>query len=459
MNWLFSRPLAFQLVIFVVGAIIFSQVVSFYLFVNERRTALRDAGIYQAVFRTATIARTLQATDVGIHRQIIRVSSNRRLRYWLSESAAVTFPEDLPQRRRAMMALRDRYPDFADGILFQRGAGALPPRRHPPPGARDRPPPAERRGPPPIPVMTVSVPISSETWLNGTVMQMPTEPRLGWRPGAALALLAGTIIVVLLFLISRVTKPLSTLAEAADKLGRGEAIGPVEERGPREVRITTRAFNVMQERLGRFVEDRTRMLAAISHDLRTPITALRLRAEMLEDGENRERMLETLDTMSEMTEATLNFMRDESASEQSSQVDLSALIDSVCQDFQDMEKKITWETPPNLVYVCRPGGLRRALTNLIDNALKYGATASVSVETTSDFINVLVRDDGPGIPEEKLEEVFRPFARLDGARNTESGSVGLGLSIAQSIVQSHGGSLILTNRPEGGLEAKVSLPL
>ncbi len=459
MSWLFSKPLAVQLVVVLVGAIVFSQIVSFFLFVNERRIALRDASIYQAVFRTATIARTLQATEANVDRQIIRISSSRRWRYWISETAAVTEPEDLPHRERASLALQERYPDIAAGLLFQRGAGALPPSpRRLPVTVQGGTPRENTQRPQPRPIITVSIPIAENAWLNGVALQLPSAPPFGWRPAASLALLFVSVVGVLLLLIGRVTRPLSALAVAADKLGRGEQVGPVPEQGPQEVRVTTRAFNSMQQRLGRFVEDRTRMLAAISHDLRTPITALRLRAEMLEEGENRDRMLETLNTMAAMTDATLNFMRDESSTEETNQVDLSALVESVCQDFRDMGKEISWRVPERLTYACRSNSLRRAVSNLIDNAVKHAATTRVVLERRTKSIDIIVADDGPGIPEDKLESVFRPFERLDDARNTEDGSAGLGLSIARSIVQAHGGDLVLRNREEGGLEARIHLP-
>ena len=473
MSWLFSRPLAFQLIIVVIGAFVFSLIVSFYLFVYERRTALRDASAYQAVFRTVTIARALQATDPLIHRQIIRVSSSRRWQYWISESPAVTSPQDLPYRARAIAALRDRFPDMADQLLFQRDGGDPAPalKRHsrpnidgrPPPEGRPPPkgdrPPADGRRPRQHQAVTVSVPLLDGTWLNGAALEAPVTPPIGWQPVAFLALLLASIVGVLLLLISRVTRPLSALAAAADKLGRGETLGPVPEHGPKEVRVTTRAFNSMQDRLTRYVDDRTRMLAAISHDLRTPITALRLRAEMLDDDETRDRMLETLDTMAQMTDATLSFMRDASSSEETSKVDLAALVASVSEDFRDMGNQVSWTVPDRLIYPCRSNGLRRVLSNLIENAVRYGSEILVDLHEAHNGIEIVVRDDGPGIPDEKLAAVFKPFERLDTARNTESGNVGLGLAISRSIVQAHGGDLTLENRPEGGLEARVSLPI
>lgn len=458
MTWLTTRPLALQLVVLVVGAIVFSQVFSLFFFVNERRSAFRDAGIYQAVFRAATIAKTLDAIEEDVDRQILRVSSNRRLRYWKSNGPAVVSPEALPMRDRALTALQERYPEFANSILFQRGAGELPPKRRRPPRPEGGPPRPDGRPPPPIPIITLSVPLTDGGWLNGVVFQQPLNPPLGWRPAASLALMVFSIIAALLYLISRVTRPLSDLADAADRLGRGEQVGPVTEQGPREVRITTKAFNAMQERLGRFVTDRTRMLAAISHDLRTPITALRLRAELLDEGETRDRMLETLDDMATMTEATLNFIRDDASTEETTQVDITALIESTCEDFKDMGKPVKCRAIGRVIYACRSTGIKRAVTNLIDNACKYGTDVSVELQQSVDGIDIVVADNGPGIPDDVLDQMFEPFSRLDDARNTENGSVGLGLSIAQTIVRSHGGDVVLKNRREGGLEATIHLP-
>jgi signal transduction histidine kinase len=249
------------------------------------------------------------------------------------------------------------------------------------------------------------------------------------------------------------------LAEVADGLGRGEAVEPLPEAGPEEVRRTARAFNEMQRRLRRFVEDRTRMLAAIGHDLRTPITSLRLRAELLEDEEARSRILATLDEMQRMIEATLAFAREEASREATRTVDLGALVESVCVDLADLGLDTAYEPGPRLACACRPDSLRRAVRNLVENAARYGRRARVTALRQGAELVVRVDDDGPGIPPEALERVFAPFVRLEESRSSETGGVGLGLAIARTIARAHGGDVRLANRPEGGLRAELALPL
>ena len=203
---------------------------------------------------------------------------------------------------------------------------------------------------------------------------------------------------------------------------------------------------------------RADLLRAISHDLRTPLTSLRLRCEFLPDGDDRERMLQTLAQMESMLHATLSFARDEHQGEPSRQVDLVSLLHSLCDDYEDNGQPVVCLAEGKRVYQCRPEVLRRVLQNLISNALKYAGDAEVSLEETTSSVLIRVRDHGTGIPEEQLESVFKPFYRLDEARNTEDGSVGLGLSIARTLIHQHGGELRLKNMPDGGLQAEIELP-
>jgi signal transduction histidine kinase len=214
----------------------------------------------------------------------------------------------------------------------------------------------------------------------------------------------------------------------------------------------------MHARLQRFVQDRTRMLAAISHDLRTPITSLRLRAEFIEDEEIRQKILETLEDMQRMAEATLAFAREEAAKEDTRRVDLAALVDSVCADLADMGQDVTFAGPERSPWRGRPSSLKRALSNLIENAVTYGERARVALAAGDQEWRIVIDDDGPGIPAADVERVFAPYVRLEESRNPETGGVGLGMAISRSIIRGHGGDITLANRPEGGLRITVRLP-
>jgi signal transduction histidine kinase len=304
----------------------------------------------------------------------------------------------------------------------------------------------------------MSVALNDGRWLNAaTRFRLPTHsfyPLL-----VSIALMALAIVGVVAITIRRLTRPLRNLSAAAERLGRGEDVEPLAETGPSEIRGTVQAFNVMQDRLTRFVRDRTRMLAAISHDLRTPITSLRIRAEFIEDDENREKMIETLDEMQRMVEAALSFARDEAAREAATRIDLGEFIDAIAEDYRDMGREVSVTPPPaRVVARFRPFSLKRALRNLIDNAVRYGEAADISLEARGEAVVIRIRDRGPGIPTERIDDVFDPFVRLEESRSGDTGGIGLGLSIARSIVQAHGGSLVLANHPEGGLEARITLP-
>jgi signal transduction histidine kinase len=303
----------------------------------------------------------------------------------------------------------------------------------------------------------ISLRLDNTEWLNfvGAIPKADTAG-LAWAGTYILSITVG-IGIVAMWLVSRVTAPLTAFASAADRLGKNLRADPLPETGPAEVAQASRAFNAMQERLRRLVENRTQLLAAISHDLRTPITLLRLRAEFMENAQNQAKVIRTLDEMETMIASILDFTKATFHDEPQRQVDLSALISSICDDWADSGAEVTFDPPDQLPFICRRMELKRALTNLIDNAVKYGGDACVSVEAKSGAIDIVIDDHGPGIPDDQREMIFIPFYRIDRAGD-DDGSVGLGLSIAQAIIHGHGGNIDLENRPGGGLRARVSLP-
>ncbi len=233
----------------------------------------------------------------------------------------------------------------------------------------------------------------------------------------------------------------------------------MDEVGPIEIRQAANAFNDMQERLRRLVENRTRMLAAISHDLRTPITQLRLRAEFIEDAEEQAKTMATLEEMEAMIAATLSFAREDATAEETRIVDLTALLASICDDLADTGKAVSFDPGDTIPLECRPATLKRAVVNLIENALKYGGAARLALAASAKAIRITIDDDGPGIPTGEIANVFLPFYRVEKSRSSATGGIGLGLSIARTIVHAHGGDLMLENRPEGGLRAIIELPV
>ncbi|CAK0761077.1 histidine kinase [uncultured Gammaproteobacteria bacterium] len=257
----------------------------------------------------------------------------------------------------------------------------------------------------------------------------------------SVTIMAAAIFLFSLLVVRHLTTPLNKVVQAAETLGRDVYAPPLVESGPHESRVVARAFNDMNRKIREYVEDRTQMIAAISHDLRTPITQLRLRAEFIEDDEERGRFLATLSEMEAMLRATLFLARDQAEREAKRVVDLAGLLSSICDDMADTGQPVRFEHEGKLPYPCRPLAMKRALTNVIENSVKYGEEAEVSILTENDWLVITVQDRGPGIPENEWDNVFRPFYRVDQSRSRETGGAGLGLSVTASVIRDHFGTV------------------
>lgn len=265
---------------------------------------------------------------------------------------------------------------------------------------------------------------------------------------------------ILAALVARMTmRPLKQLAQAATNLGNDIERPPLPERGTREIRQATAAFNAMQGRIRNHIRQRAHILAAITHDLQTPLTRLRLRLEKVEDAELREKLVSDLSAMQVMVREGLELARSMDSSEAMQRLDLDSLVDSVCDDATDAGQQVTVSGNTHASLMARPTALRRCLTNLVDNAVKYGRSAEVSAARDDGHAVIRIKDNGPGIPESELEKVFEPFYRVEGSRSRETGGTGLGLTIARNIAEQHGGTISLRNHPAGGLEVTLSLPV
>ncbi|MFS8036638.1 ATP-binding protein [Xanthobacter sp. AM11] len=307
-------------------------------------------------------------------------------------------------------------------------------------------------------VVALSVPLSDKRWLHMTTLV--SLPGIWSRP-ALLSFLISSLAVscVTIACVRLQTRSLRSLADASERFGRGEKVAALDVHGPSEVAAATLAFNTMQERLSQFMRDRMRLLAAISHDLRTPLTTLRLKAEFVDDPEVRADIVATIDELVAICEATLAFTRAEATSEATQTVDLDALCADVVEEFASVGADAQMNEGMHARLACRPVALRRALRNLVDNAVRYGRRAEVSIlQPAPGMVAIRVEDGGPGLQEDQLEQAFAPFVRLEPSRSPETGGMGLGLAIARSIIKAHGGELTLANRPEGGLRAEIILP-
>lgn len=267
------------------------------------------------------------------------------------------------------------------------------------------------------------------------------------------------LIAVLAFVVAKMTaRPIQLLADAAGELGSDIDRPPLDETGPTEVRQAATAFNAMQARIKRQIQHRTHMLAAITHDLQTPLTRLRLRLEKVGDGELRHKLLEDLAVMQSMVREGLDLARSMDSAEAMQKLDIDSLLDSVCADAADARQDVTLEGRTRASIMAQPNALRRCLTNLVDNATKYGRYARLQSGREGSDIVIRIRDGGVGIPAELLETVFDPFFRLETSRSRDTGGTGLGLTIARNIAENHRASLQLRNHPAGGLEVTLRLP-
>ncbi len=274
-----------------------------------------------------------------------------------------------------------------------------------------------------------------------------------------LVLLTIATAIVLYVVARSITRPLSSLARAAEAVGRDVSQPALEESGAQELREAARAFNTMQERMRRYLDSRTRVLAAMSHDLKTPLTRMRLRVETLADPEDtRERFGRDLDEMESMVRGALALLKGLSDDEAARPIDVNALLATIQSEFAELGASVSVRGRMRGSCRGKPQALKRCLTNLVSNAINFGARATILVEDGPAALTLRVRDEGPGLPPEELERVFEPFYRIESSRNRDTGGTGLGLSIARDIAQAHGGSLVVNNLPHRGLEAVLTLP-
>jgi signal transduction histidine kinase len=466
MTRFWTRSLAGQIVGLLVLALALSYAIGCLVYVYERSRLMQGIARDEFLARAAATANLVEVAPAEYHDEILRTAGTSLARYWVTEDA----PTDIvawqgEARRQLMRALSPKGPDdinpalsraklatFADATWEELPADAWPLGRP----ARFVELHDSWNG------FGLAVQLDDGRWLSAASAKTTALlSRLqSYIPVAVTAL---AISLVAFVVAGRVARPLRDLASAAERFGRGEDVGLLKLEGTRDIRRTSEAFNRMQERLRRFVEDRTRMIAAASHDLRTPITSLRLQAEFVSDPVVRERMLATLDEMSATTDAVLAFAREEAETEPSRVVDLAALLESLCDDLGELGWDVRFAAPAafagRLPYRCRPAAIRRGLRNIIENAVRYGERARVTLEQSGEWLDVVVEDDGPGILDEDAERVFAPFVRLDSSRNRDTGGTGMGLAIARSVVRGHGGDILLANRSAGiGLRATVRLP-
>ena len=468
------------LLILLVGLVI-SHAVGAWIYAGAREQAVRAIGGFAAAQRVANLSRLVEEAPADWRARIVQASNDPTFRVALSGEPPALPPTDAEGAAQAVVDyVRQQLPDLPGR---QVRAAVLEPSGRP--GGPAFGPPFDPRqfpgpmgGPGGMMMMhgggmmgpgfgtfgvwrglQVAVKLADGQWLSFATTLPQGAPSVSWQFIISMALMGVIVFAVSVWAVRRVTAPLGLLAGAADRLGRDVTAAPLAETGTIEMQRAARAFNRMQERLRRLVESRTQMLAALSHDLRTPLTLLRLRTEEVADADERDKMLSTIGEMDEMIGSTLAFARDEVRAEPRRKVDIAALLASVVDDMADAGLPVTMTPASPLIHDCQPGALKRALANLLDNAVKYGKRAQAAISAAGGATEITIDDEGPGIPEAALAKVFQPFYRVEDSRSRDTGGTGLGLAIAQAIVQAHGGELTLANRPGGGLRATIKLPV
>ena len=307
-------------------------------------------------------------------------------------------------------------------------------------------------------VLVVAAEQPGRGWLSVVVPWPRGGARLLWGLLGQTLILYGATLLPVLWIGRRMSRPLRDLTAAAGAFDPRVAPPAIGETGPDDLRRLIAAFNALRERVTAMLVEKDRMLGAIGHDLRTPLAALRVRVESVEDDQDRARMTDTIVEMNRTLDDILSLARVGHPSEPPIDVDLAALVDAVVDDFRDLDQPVDLADTPRLTMRLRPGLMRRAVRNLIENAVKYGERADVRIDVVADHVAIVVADRGPGIPADQVEKVFDAFTRLEVSRNRDTGGVGLGLALARSIARDAGGDVTLVSRPGGGLDATITLP-
>ncbi|MBS1208174.1 MAG: periplasmic sensor signal transduction histidine kinase [Proteobacteria bacterium] len=430
----FSSSLFARVAVILLLGLLASQLTSIWLQSDERAAAVSQARGQNFVGRIAEAIRLLESVDPGRRSATLAALQSPELQVLaISESeVSPVVPHGQIQTmiRASLGSERDIRSNAGGGGMQQRMS----------------------------PVRSFDIRLRDGQWIRVTASVESAAPALPNKLIVQLLATLAIIIAVVMIAVRQVSEPLKQLARAADSFGQDLDAPPLRESGSAETRRAAQAFNRMQARIKRLMDDRARALAAVSHDLRTPLTRMRLRAELVDDEKLREQMVADLDAMAVMIDATLDYMRGLRDSEAPRRIDMNALLQSLAEDAGVLGRNIRIEGAAGSPYPGRLSGLRRALQNLIDNAVKYGQGAQIRIRDDASALRIAVEDEGPGIPPDELERVTEPYYRPDASRSRETGGVGLGLSIVKDIVLMHGGELLLANRPGGGFSATMVLP-
>jgi signal transduction histidine kinase len=441
------RTLAVQLIVVTAAAVALSNIAVAFWFEYGNQQQSTTATYDRVLDRAAAVSTTLSAIPQG-SRQVVMTSMSSRFWKFTQVPVPVTpmpmTDEEKNLARRLDEMLPDRMPhQRVISVQLRTSIDQLPNSLVP-----ENPVPTSS-------VIQTIVPVDEHTMLSTVLLRAP-EP---WPVEIFVAAVVAIVLAAAAaaFMARRVVRPLSELTEAAALVAAGSSVPHVAEQGPDDVRNAAIAFNAMTEKVTRTLESQRHLLSAVGHDLRTPLTAMRINLEFVSDEELRDGLLRNLDELQALTEQVLSAARG-AGGETRRNVDLSALVESLCTDMDEIGEPVSWVNHSPAPISCRPNEIRRAVRNLVENAVAYGHKADVRIADTGDGYDVLVEDEGPGIPECDRQRVFEPFVRLESSRNEATGGTGLGLTLVKAIAEGHGGVVILETRDGGGLRARMHLP-
>jgi signal transduction histidine kinase len=466
MKWLLPKSLFGRMVLVLVLGLIAAQILSAVIVFREREQHVLQIRVTRSAQKMSDAVRVLEALNAEQRRSVVQSFGSNTFSVSLGSSLAPLGESD--------SELSDTARDFETGLRSTLGSQRII-KVQAMYGVDAGPRESESGSAPPGPLKQDATSMAREprfqplmlaaqiSLADGTLVNF--RDQFAWVPGRwpfrlalDLSVRLAAVVILSLIAVRWVTQPLSSLAIAAENLGENINRPPLDESGPSEVRRAARAFNKMQSRLANYLNDRARVLAAMSHDLKTPITRLRLRTELLEDPDLRARFGKDLDEMESMVLTTLDFMRGIDTGEQFQPIDVMALLESLQADYEETGHPVRIQGQATSTFVGKPRALKRCLNNLIENAVKYGKNATIIVQDEEAQLVLKVEDEGPGIPAEEQENVFAPFYRTESSRNRDSGGTGLGLSIARSIAHDHGGNITCRNLETSGLQVIVMLP-
>jgi signal transduction histidine kinase len=441
------RTLAVQLIVVTAAAVALSNiaVAAWFEYGNEQQS--QTAAYERLLDRAASVATTLSAIPVASRHDVMKNMSGR---IWKFVQVPVPSSARLMNKNEALLArhLGDMLPDRTANkqlisVIIKSSSKEFPAELVPSHSDSS------------TAAIQAIVPIDKHTMMSGIYVRAAAPWPMEIFVAAVVAILLASLGAAVV--ARRVVRPLNELTGAAAKVAVGSGAPHVNEQGPDDVRNAAIAFNAMAEKVTRTLESQRHLLSAVGHDLRTPLTAMRINLEFVEDDELRDGLLRNLDELQDLTEQVLAAAKG-AGGETPRSVDLSALVESLCTDMDEIGEPVSWANHSPAPISCRPNEIRRAVRNLVENAVAYGHKAEVCISDTSDGYDVLVEDEGPGIPENDHQRVFEPFVRLESSRNGATGGTGLGLTLAKAIAEGHGGAVFLENRDGGGLRARMHLP-